>query len=109
MVAVRVLASEIAFLDEFLRVVPGSAGVGHEHCEHEAGAEASDEKAEHSGHAEHYSDDYRGGYRKEGRAEHLVLGGLGRDFDATLVVGSSFSGQDALDLTELAAHFDDHL
>ena len=38
-----------------------------------------------------------------------MLGGLGGDFHAALVVGSALSGEDALDLTELTAHLDHHL
>ena len=107
--ALGVLASEMALLDVFLGVVPGSAGVGHEHGQNEACAEAADEKAEHTGDAEHYAHEYRHYYGQKGRAEHLVLGGLGGDLHAALVVGRAFAGEYALDFAELATDLNHHL
>ena len=102
---VAAFASEVAFLDEFLGVVPRATGVGHEHCEHEARAEAAHEQAEHARHAEHEAREHGGGYGQERRHDHFALRAFGGYDDATLVVGFGFAGEDSFNGAELAAHF----
>ena len=109
MVALGVLSAEVAFLHELLRIVPGAAGIGHEDCEHEACAETADEEAEHACHAEHDAHEDGDDDCDECGNEHFLLGGLGGDLHAALVVRGALTGEDALDLAELPADLDHHL
>ena len=109
MVGVGVLSSQIAFFDIFLGIVPCSTRVGHEDSENETCAETSDEETENTGNAENDTYEDRCENCDDRRNEHLVLCGLCRDFNAALVVRSTLTGEDALDLVELTTYFDNHL
>ena len=106
---IGVLASHMALLDIFLGIVPGSAGIGHEHGKHEACAEAAEEQSEDTGDAQYDSREDRYYDGDERRDEHLVLGRLCRYLHAAAVVRRALPREDALDLAELPAHLQHHL
>ena len=108
LVVVRSLAAEVALLDEFLCVVPGSARVGHENGQHEARAQAAYQQSHHACHSEDKADRDRYENREYRREQHLALRALGRDRHAAGIVRCRFSFEYALDLTELSPYFLHH-
>ena len=104
-----VLAAEMAFFDILLGIVPGSAGVRHEYCEHKSGTESTYEQTEHTGYTENDSGDHGDEDGDDGRAEHLMLGSLGGDFYTTSVIWSTCTFEDSSNLTELPTNFLNHL
>ena len=93
----------------FLGVVPGSAGVSHEHGQRETSCQSAYQKAQHTGHTQndtHQNGDDDGQKRWQ---YHLVLRASGGYFHASAVVGSTRSVEYALDFAELPAHFFNHL
>ena len=106
--ALGALAAVVAALDVLLRVVPGTAGVGHEDGhEHSrwptapaskppsmAGFEAADDDGDDDG--------------QDARQHHLLQGAVGGDGHALVVLGLGLVLHDALDLAELAANLFDH-
>ena len=103
------LATEVTLLDVLLGVIPGAARVGHEDRQDEAGAQATDQQADHATDTEDQSGDDGGDDGQSRREDHLLLRAAGRDLDTTGVVGLRLTGQDALDLAELAAYLLDHV
>ena len=67
LVGVGALAAEVAFLHVLLGVVPGTAGVGHEYSQHEAGAEGAYEQTDSTGHSEEQTDEQ--GWPRSGHSQ----------------------------------------
>ena len=99
----------VTFFDELLGVIPCAAGGGHCDADEEAGNDGADEHAAENGGAECGcgcdSDNERDG--EEGGENHFAEGGLGDDVDATTVLGSVFTFEDAGAFGELATDFCD--
>lgn len=114
----RSFAAVVAILNVLLGIVPRATGVGHEEGEEDAAEESSNESSGESLGAclcsfrtnkietESYHD--RGAHGEEGRADHALSGGLGRDVDAAVTVWFDGSFENAGLGFELPADFLDH-
>ena len=93
----------VASLDVLLGVVPGAAGVGHEHGHGKTG----DGHAAQQTHNARGPQDQTGGQgdqdRQQGGSHHLVEGALGAQSHALGILGIGLVVHDARDLAELAA------
>ena len=104
-VVVTALSAEVSFFDVLFRVVPGTAGVGHEDCHGEAGDRDAAQQTDHAFTAEDQSGGDGDHDGEKGGDDHLLQSALGADGDAGSVVGICGAFHDALDLTELPADF----
>ena len=97
------LAAVVAALNILLGVVPGTAGVGHEHRHGKAGDGHAAQQAHHAGGAQHQASSQRHDDGQQGRHHHLMQGTLGAQGHAGGVVRVCLVLHDARDLLELAA------
>ena len=104
----RALATEIAFLDHFLGIVPSTTGIGHEYSQREASRQAAYQQAEYTSNAEDDTYDNRDGNSQQGGENHLMLSGTGGNLDTRAIVGSSLTIEDARNLAELVPNLFDH-
>ncbi|CAN4006287.1 hypothetical protein BFDFBN_BFDFBN_06805, partial [Dysosmobacter welbionis] len=103
LVALGALAAVVAALNILLGVVPGTAGVGHEHRHGKAGDGHAAQQAHHAGGAQHQASSQRHDDGQQGRHHHLMQGTLGAQGHAGGVVRVCLVLHDARDLLELAA------
>ncbi len=89
-------------LDALLGVVPGAAGVGHEHGQELAAEDDAGQEPAQGLDLEDQADDERHEDRDQGQGHELLLGRAGRDADDPGVVGLDLALHEAGDL-ELAA------
>src|SRR5512143_397196 len=94
-----------AIFKGFLGIVPSAAAARHSDGLEEAGDDAADEQAAEGLTAEEQAHDHWHNHRNEGRDHHLLDGALGHDVHALAILGLCLAFHDALDLTELPAHF----
>ena len=97
----------VAALDILLRVVPGTARVGHEHGHRKTGDGHAAEQTDNAGGSKDQAGDDRNDNSQNGRSHHLMQGTLGAQADAGCVIRICFVVHDADNLTELTAHFHD--
>ena len=105
----RTLAAVMAFFDVFLRIVPGTAGVGHEDCQQNAGDERACEQTAERFRPKQKPDQQRNQNSHDARNNHLVKSCGGGNADAGGVIGLRGPFKDAGNLTELAANLFNHL
>ena len=101
------LAAVVAALDILLRVVPGTARVGHEHGHRKAGDGNTAEQTDNTGGSKDQAGDDRNDNSQQRRGDHLMQGALGAQADAGRVIRVCLVVHDTDDLAELTAHFHD--
>ena len=107
LVALGALAAVVASLDVLLGIVPGAAGVGHEHSHGETGDGYAAEQTYDAVDAEDEAGDYRNYNGKKSGEDHLMKSALGAESNAFCIVGISGTFHYSSDLAELAADFND--
>ena len=101
--ALGALAAVVAALDVLLGVVPGAAGVGHEHGHHEAGDGDAAQQPHNSLSAQDQAGDHGHHNGQQGGGHHLLQGAPGAQIHAGGVVRVGLAFHNAGDLPELAA------
>ena len=98
----------VTLFDKFLRIVPGTARIGHKNRQDEPGPETADQQSHHSGYAENKSGQHRCHNSQDRRQQHLSLRAFGRNLDTPRIIGGRLAFENPFDFTELAAHLLDH-
>ena len=100
---IRALAAEVAGFDILLGVIPCAARIGHHDGEDEAGSGCTHQHTGHTVDAESKADDQRDDNRHQGGGENLLLGALGAEVNAGVIIRLGGAFHQAPDLPELAA------
>ncbi len=101
---ITAFAAIVALFNIFLGIIPCTAGISHEHCEHETRRQTADEQTYHTRNTEYQTHQNRDNNRQQRREYHFSLCSLGGYLHATRVIRLSLSGQYTFDSPELTAH-----
>src|SRR5215216_1045983 len=104
----RTFAAVVTVLDQFLCVVPGTAGVGEENRHQRAGSDSTPQVTRQGRRAETESDGNRGADGQESRCCQLAQRVLGADIDDFAVLRLAGAIHDPGDLAELTAYLEDN-
>ena len=101
---VAALAAVYAAFDVLLGVIPGTAGIGHEDGEQEAGNGSTGQHTHNALEAEDQTHNDGGHDADDGGQDHLVQGGLGAEVNAAGIVRIRLAVHQADDLLELTTN-----
>ena len=108
LVGLRSLTTVHTLLDVLLGVIPSTSGVGGGDGHLDTRDEGTSEKSSKSLNTEEVSGEERGEHDEGTRGDHLLERSIGRDGNATRVVGSLNTLKDTLVLRELATDLFNH-
>ena len=104
LVGVAALAAVYAAFDVLLGVIPGTAGIGHEDGEQEAGNSSTGQHTHPALEAEEQPHTDGGHDADDGGQDHLVQGGLGAEVNAAGIVRIRLAVHQADDLLKLTTN-----